>query len=62
MLELSDPNEQTLGMVNRAHVERETQGLERMDEITYAVLGTSGGISIIPLDDFAALRVNTKAP
>jgi len=49
-------------MVNRAHVERETQGLERMDEITYAVLGTSGGISIIPLDDFAVLRVNTKAP
>ena len=57
-------------MVNRAHVDkqnvlaaaRETQGLERMDEITYAVFGTSGGISIIPLDDFAALRVNTKAP
>ena len=59
MLELSDPNEQTLGMVNRAHVEREIQGLERMDG---DVLGTSGGISIIPLDDFAVLRVNTKAP
>jgi uncharacterized membrane protein YcaP (DUF421 family) len=27
---------------------RETQGLERMDQIKYAVLETSGGISIIP--------------
>lgn len=27
---------------------RETQGLERMDHITFAVLETSGGISIIP--------------
>jgi uncharacterized membrane protein YcaP (DUF421 family) len=41
---------------------RETQGLERMDQIKYAVLETSGGISIIPFDNLAALRVNTKAP
>ena len=27
---------------------RETQGLERMDQIKYAVLETTGGISIIP--------------
>jgi uncharacterized membrane protein YcaP (DUF421 family) len=27
---------------------RETQGLERMDQIKYAVLERSGGISIIP--------------
>lgn len=27
---------------------RETQGLERMDQIKYAVLETSGGISILP--------------
>jgi uncharacterized membrane protein YcaP (DUF421 family) len=27
---------------------RERQGLERMDQIKYAVLETSGGISIIP--------------
>ena len=27
---------------------RETQGLERMEQIKYAVLETSGGISIIP--------------
>ena len=27
---------------------RETQGLERMDQIKFAVLETSGGISIIP--------------
>jgi uncharacterized membrane protein YcaP (DUF421 family) len=27
---------------------RQTQGLERMDQIKYAVLETSGGISIVP--------------
>lgn len=41
---------------------RETQGLERMDQIKYAVLETSGGISIIPFDDLAAFRVNAQAP
>jgi uncharacterized membrane protein YcaP (DUF421 family) len=41
---------------------RQTQGLERMDQIKYAVLETSGGISIIPLDDLAAFRVHTKTP
>ncbi|HEX5549961.1 MAG TPA: YetF domain-containing protein [Nitrospira sp.] len=43
-------------IMNRARVDekdvlaaaRETQGLERMDQIKYAVLETSGGISIIP--------------
>jgi uncharacterized membrane protein YcaP (DUF421 family) len=42
--------------MNRARVDehdvlmaaRETQGLERMDQIKYAVLEKSGGISIIP--------------
>ena len=29
-------------------VARETQGLERMDQIKYAVLEVGGGISIIP--------------
>ena len=56
--------------MNRARVDkkdvlaaaRETHGLERMDQIKYAVLETSGGISIVPFDDLAALRVNTKAP
>jgi uncharacterized membrane protein YcaP (DUF421 family) len=45
-----------LDVMNRARVDerdvlaaaRETQGLERMDQIKYAVLETSGGISIIP--------------
>jgi uncharacterized membrane protein YcaP (DUF421 family) len=45
-----------LDAMNRARVDerdvmmaaRETQGLERMDQIKYAVLETSGGISIIP--------------
>ena len=41
---------------------RETQGLERMDQIKYAVLETSGGISIIPFDNLAAFRVNTQVP
>lgn len=27
---------------------RQTQGLERMDQIKWAVLETSGGISIVP--------------
>ena len=58
-------------MMNRAPVDEksdvlaaagETQGFERMDQIKYAVVGASGGISIIPLDDLAAFRVNTKAP
>lgn len=31
---------------------RERQGLERMDQIKYAVLERSGGISIIPKDEF----------
>jgi uncharacterized membrane protein YcaP (DUF421 family) len=30
------------------HAARQTQGLERMDQIKYAILETSGGISIIP--------------
>ncbi|HEU4506375.1 MAG TPA: YetF domain-containing protein [Nitrospira sp.] len=45
-----------LDVMNRARVDerdvmmaaRETQGLERMDQIKFAVLETSGGISIIP--------------
>jgi uncharacterized membrane protein YcaP (DUF421 family) len=41
---------------------RETQGLERMDQIKYAVLETSGGISIVPFHNLAAFRVNTKPP
>jgi uncharacterized membrane protein YcaP (DUF421 family) len=31
---------------------RERQGLERMDQIKYAVLERSGGISIIPKEEF----------
>jgi uncharacterized membrane protein YcaP (DUF421 family) len=42
--------------MNRARVDerdvmmaaREAHGLERMDQVKYAVLETSGGISIIP--------------
>ena len=32
------------------HVARHTHGLSRLDQIEYAVLETSGGISIIPAD------------
>lgn len=32
------------------HSARQSQGLARMDQIKYAVLETSGGISIIPME------------
>lgn len=32
------------------HAARETQGLERMDQIALAVLERNGGISIVPRD------------
>lgn len=48
-------------LMNRARVDREdilaiarkTQGLERMDQIKYAVLEVDGGISIVPRDPAA---------
>jgi uncharacterized membrane protein YcaP (DUF421 family) len=51
-----DHGEPKLEIMKRARVDqddvlaaaRETQGLERMEQIKYAVLETSGGISIVP--------------
>ena len=37
-----------IGEEDVLHAARQTQGLERMDQIKFAVLETSGGISIIP--------------
>ena len=46
-------------MVNRARVD-ETEMLAAADHMERSEQGA--GNSIIPLDDFAALRVNTKTP
>ncbi len=40
---------------------RQSRGLERMDQIGYAILEVSGGISIIPNGDEAAARRDRRA-
>ncbi|HEY5800016.1 MAG TPA: YetF domain-containing protein [Burkholderiaceae bacterium] len=39
---------------------RHQMGLERIDQIKYAVLETSGGISIVPVDEPATANLDTR--